>query len=91
MLQVAGVLFAGFGHRRAASVTRCADGAESQVSAFDCRPEKAGLDIVFVDPDGLRLIRFQLADGGVQVLVPAADLDFVLPVDIADGGFFFGS
>ena len=49
------------------------------------------LFICFVDPDGLRLIRFQLADGGVQVLVPAADLDFVLAVDVADGGFFFGS
>ena len=76
VFQIAGVLFPGLGHRRAASVARCADGAKGQVTAFDRRPQKAGF-VGFHDPDRLRLVGFQFADFSVQTLVPTADVDFI--------------
>lgn len=80
------------GLRRFAFLCPRRDGIEQKVRQLYRRPQVARFIIVVApDPNEIGMLFLQLADGGVQVLVPAADLDFVLAVDVADGGFFFGS
>ena len=51
---------------------------EREVLPLDGAPQKSRFVVgVFPDPDGVRMFCFQPHDGGVQVLVPAADLDLI--------------
>ena len=68
-----------FGLRPSAFLGARRDGVKQKVFQLHRAPEKTGLIVVVrPDPYEVGMLFLQLSDGGVEILIPAADLDLVL-------------
>ena len=79
VFQIARVPLSVFGMRRSAFARRRRQRFERDILQLDRAPQKARLIVVVLsDPYRIRMRRLHFPDGGVQIFIPAPDLELVV-------------